>query len=91
MWMHLAPLKRSPTGHNLSWPKGILLLLLLGSFGLRSQGGGGGKKKKTTLGWVVNGGRRHAEPEGDDDPPQLWGQLTVKYHPPSRPFDLKGG
>jgi hypothetical protein len=29
------------------------------------------KKNKTTLGWVVNGGRRHAEPQGDDDPPQL--------------------
>jgi hypothetical protein len=28
-------------------------------------------QKKTTLGWVVNGGRRHDEPQGDDDPPQL--------------------
>jgi hypothetical protein len=29
------------------------------------------KEKKMTQGWVVNGVRRHAEPLGDNDPPQL--------------------
>jgi hypothetical protein len=33
-------------------------------------------RKKMTQGWVVNGVRRHAEPLGDGDPPQL---LRTRY------------
>jgi hypothetical protein len=29
-------------------------------------------EKKMTQGWVVNGFRRHTEPLGDNDPPQLF-------------------